>query len=162
MVQEWPPGSFLVDWVPAHKDEQYFRDHGISEDHRLGNDLADVAAKQAAKLHSMDNEQAIIFCGEAKLIKQRCLMAAKVHTVYLATVGKRLVLVPRKELALREGRAAKEAKAKRRHLMAWLPPKRRVTRKTAGRAVCTVCGAFAQGKDYLLNFSNQECQGPLL
>ena len=61
-----------------------------------------------------------------------------------------------------EGRAAKEARTKRRHVSAWMPPKRRARVKTAGRAYCTVCGGFAQGKDYLQNFTNQECPGPVL
>ena len=45
--------------------------------------------------------------------------------------------------------------------MDWMRPFRRCSSKTAGRAACVQCGAFAEGKDYVRAIKLQRCQGPL-
>eukprot|EP00972_Heterocapsa_arctica_P052955 7796810-Heterocapsa_arctica.AAC.1 len=52
-MEQKPPRTLRVKWVPSHMKEEHVRAGIISEEHRLGNEEADKLATRGVELHKV-------------------------------------------------------------------------------------------------------------
>eukprot|EP00972_Heterocapsa_arctica_P042517 6266881-Heterocapsa_arctica.AAC.1 len=56
-MEDRPPRTLRVKWVPSHMKEEHVRAGIISEEHRAGNEEADKLATKGVEMHQVTKAQ---------------------------------------------------------------------------------------------------------